>query len=114
MVLLGMRNSRMKDYFDVRALLREDKADAGNLSRAIAATFARRRTALPEGVPAGLSDEFARDAAKQAQWRAFLANNRLDAPPLDDVVAEIRVRLAEPLARARGGEAASGDTSLSH
>ncbi|HYL91016.1 MAG TPA: nucleotidyl transferase AbiEii/AbiGii toxin family protein, partial [Burkholderiales bacterium] len=77
MVLLGARNSRMKDYFDVRALLREEKADTEQLARAIAATFARRRTAVPEGIPTGLSDGFASDAAKQAQWRAFLANNRI-------------------------------------
>jgi hypothetical protein len=53
MVLLGARNSRMKDYFDVRALLREEETDAEQLAQAIAATFARRRTAVPEGIPAG-------------------------------------------------------------
>ena len=36
MVLLGMRNSRMKDYFDVRALLREGELDENQLARAIA------------------------------------------------------------------------------
>lgn len=105
MVLLGARNSRMKDYFDVRALLREGETDAVQLARAIAATFARRRTALPEGIPTGLSDGFAGDATKQAQWRAFLDKNRLNAPALDEVVADIRARLAEPLAHARGREA---------
>jgi predicted nucleotidyltransferase component of viral defense system len=101
MVLLGARNSRMKDYFDVRALLREEKMDAGALARAIAATFARRRTALPEGIPAALSDGFASDATKQAQWRAFLGKNRLDGPSLAEVVAEVRTLLAQPLRSAR-------------
>ncbi len=101
MVLLGARNSRMKDYFDVRALLREEKMDAGALVRAIAATFARRRTALPEGIPAALSDGFASDATKQAQWRAFLGKNRLDGPSLAEVVAEVRTLLAQPLRSAR-------------
>lgn len=101
MVLLGVRNSRMKDYFDVRALLREEEMDAAQLARAIAATFARRRTALPEGIPAALSDGFASDATKQAQWRAFLGKNRIKGPALEEVVADIRTRLAAPLARAR-------------
>lgn len=105
MVLLGTRNSRMKDYFDVRALLREEKTDAEQLSRAIAATFARRRTALPEGIPAGLSDGFAADATKQDQWQAFLTKNRLNGPALAEVVADIRARLTGPLSQARGRKA---------
>jgi predicted nucleotidyltransferase component of viral defense system len=100
MVHLGVRTSRMKDYFDVRALLREEM-DADLLARAIAATFRRRRTDLPEGVPAALSDGFATNAQKQAQWRAFLRKNRIDAPALEEVVADIRARLAAPLSKAR-------------
>ena len=101
MVLFGMRNSRMKDYFDVPELLREDEMDTVLLARAIAATFARRRTALPQGVPSGLSDDFARDETKRAQWQAFLSKNRLDGPPLQHVIADIRERLTAPLAAAR-------------
>lgn len=105
MVYLGVRTSRMKDYFDVRALLREEEMDTDLLARAIAATFRRRRTALPEGIPAALGDGFAADAAKQAQWRAFLRKNRIDAPALEEVVADIRARLDAPLAHARALEA---------
>lgn len=100
--LLGVRNSRMKDYFDVRALLREGRLDEALLARAIAATFERRRTALPEAVPVGLSDAFSGDAGRQAQWRAFLAKNRLQGPTLPEVVYELRARLATVLDRARG------------
>lgn len=102
MVSLGMANSRMKDYFDLRALAREGVLDARLLRDAIAATFQRRGTALPVNVPLGLSDEFARDATKRAQWKAFLGKNRLDAPTLDEVIAEIRDFVAEPLRLARG------------
>jgi len=35
------------------------------------ATFARRRTSIPETVPLGLSDEFANDQDKIRQWNAF-------------------------------------------
>lgn len=67
MVLLGVRSSRMKDYFDVRALLREGNVDESILAKAIAATFARRNTPLPKGVPNGLSHACYDDAARQAQ-----------------------------------------------
>ena len=101
MVLFGLRNSRMKDYFDVYALLREGRLEAAGLGSAIAATFERRRTALPDRTPAGLSEAFAGDAAKRAQWKAFLEKNRLQAPSLEEVVAEIRAGMEAPLARAR-------------
>jgi hypothetical protein len=100
-VTLGFANSRMKDYFDLRALACEGAIDPAALGRAIRATFERRGTTLPEDFPLGLSDEFARDTGKVAQWRAFLAKSRLDAPSLVDVVAEVRAFLAQPLSVAR-------------
>ncbi|MBN8449898.1 MAG: nucleotidyl transferase AbiEii/AbiGii toxin family protein [Candidatus Accumulibacter sp.] len=87
---LGMANSRMKDYFDLWVLLREGDLDDAELVRAIQATFIRRLTALPEGVPGGLSDGFATDAGKQAQWRAFVTKNRLDAIALGELVQHLR------------------------
>lgn len=103
MVLLGLRNSRMKDYFDVHALLREEAMDASHLVQAIASTFERRRTEIPAGVPTGLSDTFSADAGRQAQWRAFLTKNRLQGPGLAELVAAIRERLVPALEQARGG-----------
>ena len=87
---LGIANSRMKDYFDLLALLREQTMESATLADAIRATFQRRGTAPPEGVPFGLTDAFATDAQKQSQWAAFLRRNRLAAPALAAVVAELR------------------------
>jgi predicted nucleotidyltransferase component of viral defense system len=101
MVLFGLRNSRMKDYFDVHALLREGELNARQLAQAIASTFERRRTDVPEGVPSGLSDAFSADAGHQAQWRAFLDKNRLQGPRLPELVSEIREGLAPVLEQAR-------------
>jgi len=100
-VSLGMANSRMKDFFDLRALASENATDAELLGEAIAATFKRRRTIIPTGVPLGLSDEFAHDPTKQAQWTAFLRKNRLKTTPLAEVVVDVRNFLAEPLQLAR-------------
>lgn len=101
MVLLGTRNSRMKDYFDVHALLREGALDAEQLAQAIMSTFERRRTSVPEDVPVGLSDAFSADAGRQAQWSAFLNKNRLQRPGLPEVVSEIRACLTSALEQAR-------------
>jgi len=59
--VLGMANSRMKDFFDLWVLLRHGDAEPELLSRAIAATCRRRRTRLPGEWPIGLTDHFAAD-----------------------------------------------------
>jgi len=91
-VRLGMANSRMKDYFDLFMLLSEADLLRISAAGAIRRTFERRNTPLPRTTPLGLSEEFASDKTKTAQWKAFLARNRLAAPPLDHVVALIRER----------------------
>lgn len=87
---LGMLNSRMKDYFDLWILARHSDFDGLILSGAVQATFERRRTAIPKGVPIGLTDEFTYDAQKETQWRAFLRKNALDPMPLEAVVGDLR------------------------
>lgn len=88
---LGIANSRMKDYFDLLALIRESAMGETELRAAIRATFGRRGTRRSEDVPFGLTDEFSLDAQKQTQWQAFLRRNGLAAPGLQAVVAEIRL-----------------------
>ena len=89
-VSLGIANSRMKDFFDLWVLTRHSELDPSTLRRAITATLERRTTALPARTPIGLSNDFSADATKQTQWRAFVKKNRLDAPPLLQVVAHLR------------------------
>lgn len=87
---LGMANTRMKDYFDLWVLLRANELDDPELARAIRATFVRRRTPMPNGIPAGLSDAFAADAGKRTQWRAFVGRNKLETAELEVVVRALR------------------------
>ena len=100
---LGMLNSRMKDYFDLWILAKHSDFDGQILSRAVAATFERRRTAVPTGVPIGLSDEFVNDAQKGKQWQGFLRKNALDPMPLATVVADLRDFLIPVLAAIAAG-----------
>jgi hypothetical protein len=100
---LGMLNSRMKDFFDLWILAKHSDFDGQILSRAVAATFERRRTAVPHGVPIGLSDEFINDDQKGKQWQAFLRKNALDPMPLPTVIADLRGFLMPLLAAIAAG-----------
>ena len=71
MVVLGIANSRMKDFFDVWTLARSRQFDLDRLSRSVRSTFERRRTALPRTAPLALTAEFLEDRSKQTQWLAF-------------------------------------------
>jgi hypothetical protein len=73
MVLLGIANSQMKDFYDIWTLASSYVFEMDPLVRALQSTFERRRTELPRGVPFAFTDEFLEDATKQTQWRAFLA-----------------------------------------
>ena len=95
MVKLGMLNSRMKDFFDLALLLRDDTLDDAELQQAVEATFARRQTAMPSTLPIGLSDAFADDTTKQTQWRAFLNKNKLEPMDLREVIGVIRARATQ-------------------
>jgi len=72
MVMLGIANSRMRDFHDVWFLSRRFEFSGRPLSQAIKDTFARRRTALPAQTPLALTPEFSASPGKQAQWRAFV------------------------------------------
>lgn len=93
--LLGMANTRMKDYFDLRELLNDRDVDTGPLAAAVQATFNRRNFDVPKTVPPGLSDEFAGDPTKQRQWAAFLKKSHLDAPDLQETTKAIRDALSK-------------------
>lgn len=91
--LLGMTNSRLKDYFDLSVLLDRETLDTDLLAQAIKATFERRGMPAPESLPVGLTDEFADDASRQALWLAFLRKNDLALEPLPAIVGKLRVSL---------------------
>lgn len=96
MVMLGRANSRMKDFFDLAFIARRTELDGATLASAIAATFARRQTALPAERPLALTSEFSDEPAKQRQWRAFLGKNRLTAGSLAETVALLDLLLWPP------------------
>jgi hypothetical protein len=95
--LLGMTNSRLKDYFDLSVLLEREALDTDLLAQAIKATFERRGMAVPGVLPVGLTDEFSQDASRQALWLAFLRKNELMPEPLPAVIGRLRAGLTSVL-----------------
>ncbi len=86
LTILGLANTRMKDFFDIATIAGRTDLDGATLARAIGATFERRGTALPAHPPVALTREFGEDNAKQRQWEAFLRKGRIDAGTLADAV----------------------------
>lgn len=96
MVVSGMANSRMNDYYDVWMLTSALAPDRERLRRVIVATFARG-TANLSPIPDGLSDEFAEDPSRLRQWTAFARNLSGSVPEFSTMVAQLRDRLAPHL-----------------
>ncbi len=98
MVVLGMNNSRMKDFFDLAVIARISALDGRTLVDAIRATFARRNTSLPASTPAALSTEFSSNPIKAQQWRAFVTKAGLQWTSLKEVVDLLAVFLNPAIA----------------
>lgn len=109
MVQLGMANSRMKDFYDVAVLARDFDFDGELLVRAIRATFARRKTAMPTVAPVALTAAFTEDAAKATQWSGFVRKADVgDAGTLAETIAAVRAFVEAPLASAANGTRGPG------
>ncbi len=106
LVVLGPRNSRMKDFYDLHSLAQRFEFAGPLLSAAVEATFGRRRTPLPAHVPFGLTDAFSALPERPAQWRAFVRRGRLhDDVALSHVLAVLRVFLVPVMVAVRRGVA---------
>lgn len=101
MVALGDANSRMKDFYDIWVLSKAANFQDDRLARAIAATFARRKTDVPDAPPRALTPEFASEPAKQTQWAAFAADIVAAPQTLAQVCADLSDFLAPHIAAAR-------------
>ena len=73
----GIANSRMKDYYDLWFLGHNTELAGELLCQAMQATFQRRETNFPAGIPVGLTEKFSRNEQKQVQWNAFVRRNAL-------------------------------------
>jgi hypothetical protein len=100
-VSLGIRNSRIKDFFDIDYLARTERFDRAALVEAVRRTFQRRGTPIPAEPPIGLTPEFWTQPGRDAQVSAFARRARLATT--SDSARELGERVAEfalPILRA--------------
>lgn len=106
MVTLGIRNSRIKDFFDIHYLASNFDFDGAALAEAVRRTFKRRDTPFPVGHPIALTAEFWNDASRETQLKAFARRARLGIDtvrPADilPLLVEFLVPLLESLANGK-------------
>jgi hypothetical protein len=89
MVALGLTNSRMKDFHDVAVLAANFDFNGEAVASALAATFKRRNTPLPEAPPPALTDAFTGRPDTIALWKAFVVREDVQGgfSDLDAVVS---------------------------
>lgn len=88
-VSLGINNSRMKDFYDLHWLQAHLRFKGKDLTEAVANTFARRSTQIPDGIPVPFTEEFITDAQKNEQWSAFLRKGSLPSLELSHVMEDL-------------------------
>jgi len=92
-VALGLVNSRMKDYYDLWAILNTLSIAEKDMDDAIVGTFERRRTDVPVGTPVGLTRRFSVDPLKTQQWAAYTASISLEGLSLENATDSIWMAL---------------------
>lgn len=99
LTVLGMANSRMKNYYDLWTFAARVEIRGSTLVAAIRATFERRETPIPAETPLGLTTEFAEGVEKVRQWKAFAKKISTDPPipTLDEVVGMLQECLCPAL-----------------
>jgi predicted nucleotidyltransferase component of viral defense system len=104
-VARGIANSRMKDFYDLFVLARDFAFEGETLTKALQATFRRRRTEIQKEPPLALTEEFACDEVKSVQWMAFVQRSGIkqDESQLVEVLFYLRQFLV-PLLRAASGQ----------
>lgn len=99
-VMLGMANSRMKDFYDINIIAHTMKLDGNALLQAVNATFDRRKTEIIAEPLYVFSTDFKQDQDKHKQWRAFLSKNALKKEMnFNEVIDELKYFL-EPVYKA--------------
>jgi predicted nucleotidyltransferase component of viral defense system len=110
MIVNGVNNSRIKDYYDCLFLARNFEFDGEVLKQAIKATFQHRQTPISTQVPFGLTDEFVTlQPSRNNQWQKIVASCTTKSEiSLQQAIGSIREFLMPPL------QAAAEDRSFSY
>jgi predicted nucleotidyltransferase component of viral defense system len=109
MVVLDIRNSRMKDFYDIWFMANTWTFEMAILRDAIHTSFERRGVGIPQDVPFALTEEFLGDPQKTRQWNAFVS--RLypgsASPSLEEVGVLLRAFLLPCILSVSAAESAA-------
>jgi Nucleotidyl transferase AbiEii toxin, Type IV TA system len=110
MVVLGDRNSRIKDFFDLHHLASCFEFDRATLTEAVRRTFERRGTPVPAEDPIGLTLGYWENPSRPAQVRAFARRAGLEVPedPADEFTRVLHAFLSPVLTDTRRGVRSEG------
>ncbi len=111
MVVLGDRNSRIKDFFDIHHLANRFEFDRVTLTEAVRRTFARRRTPVPAEDPIGLTSVYWENPSRPAQVSAFARRAGIDVPekPAEAFLQLLHAFLSPVLEDLRNGQKREGN-----
>lgn len=104
-VVLGLRNSRLKDYYDLLYLSNNFSFEGEILAEAINNTFTRRETPFPKSTPIGMTEKYINyDPVRRKDWKKLFQQGTMDSrPKLSEAIASIREFLLPPLQAAATG-----------
>jgi hypothetical protein len=111
MVVLGDRNSRIKDFFDIWYLAQTFSFERATLTKAIVTCFSRRHTPMPAQDPIALTVDYWNNPVREPQVRAFARRSRMDATPERgiELLETIRPFLLPVIDDVRRGATLEGD-----
>ena len=109
-LVLGDRNSRIKDFFDLRYIAENFEFERSRLTEAIGQTLARRGTPIPTDDPLGLTAAYWDNPSRPMQTRAFARRAGLDVDTSSgaEILAVIRPFLLPILGDLRRGVRTEG------
>ena len=99
MVVLGTLNSRLKDFYDLYVISREERLEAVTLKAALEETFARRGTPLEDAAYLFEPAFAATPALRQGWARLRTANPTLNAPEDFAEITERMSRFLDPVVK---------------
>jgi hypothetical protein len=83
MVVHGIANSRIKDFFDITRLAGLMRFRGQDICEAISRTFAKRKTPIPDVLPVGLEPEYWDWQGREQQVKAFSRHAKLSVTLTD-------------------------------
>jgi hypothetical protein len=109
-VVLGDRNSRIKDFFDLHHLAHRFEFDRATLFEVVRRTFERRHTPIPAEDPIGLTSLYWENPSRPAQVRAFARRARIAVPekPAEEFMRLLHALLSPVLEDLRNGTGREG------